>query len=61
MHKSILDHKKVLAVDDERDILSVLEEEIKSSCPDCAVDRSIMISLFLTSWVFEVLIFWKLP
>jgi CheY-like chemotaxis protein len=40
MHKSILDHKKVLAVDDEQDILAVLEEEIKSSCPDCAVDMA---------------------
>lgn len=40
MHKSILDHKKVLAVDDERDVLAVLEEEIKSSCLDCAVDTA---------------------
>jgi CheY-like chemotaxis protein len=40
MHKSILDQKKVLAVDDEQDILTVLEEEIKSSCLDCTVDMA---------------------
>jgi CheY-like chemotaxis protein len=40
MSSSILDQKKILAVDDEQDILDVLEEEIKSSCSDCVFDRA---------------------
>jgi CheY-like chemotaxis protein len=40
MSNSILDQKKILAVDDEPDILDVLEEEIKSSCSDCVFDRA---------------------
>jgi CheY-like chemotaxis protein len=41
MSNSILDQKKILAVDDEQDILDVLEEEITSSCLDCVFDRAI--------------------
>jgi CheY-like chemotaxis protein len=40
MSSSILDQKKILAVDDEQDILDVLEAEITSSCSDCVVDRA---------------------
>ena len=40
MSSSILDQKKILAVDDEQDVLDVLEEEITSSCSDCVFDRA---------------------
>ncbi len=40
MSSFILDHKRILAVDDEEDILNVLEEEITSSCSGCVVDRA---------------------
>jgi CheY-like chemotaxis protein len=40
MSSSILDHKKILAVDDEQEILDVLEEEITSSCSDCVFDKA---------------------
>ena len=40
MSNSILDQKKILAVDDEQDVLSVLEEEITSSCSDCVFDKA---------------------
>ncbi len=40
MSKSILDNKKILAVDDEPDILEILKEEIESSCSGCVVDIS---------------------
>ena len=40
MSNSILDQKKILAVDDEQDVLDVLEEEITSSCSDCVFDRA---------------------
>lgn len=40
MAKSILDGKRILAVDDEPDVLEVLEEEILGSCPDCKFDKA---------------------
>ena len=35
MKSNILDGKSILAVDDESDVLSVLEEEIMDACPNC--------------------------
>ena len=40
MTESILDGKRILAVDDEQDVLAVLEEEILTSCPNCTVDKA---------------------
>ena len=40
MTKSILDGKKILAVDDEPDILDVLEEEILSVAPQCKIEKA---------------------
>lgn len=40
MNRSILDGKRILLVDDEPDVLSVLEEEIKMSCPGCKIDKA---------------------
>jgi DNA-binding NtrC family response regulator len=37
---SILDGKKILAVDDEPDVLSILETEIKEACPNCQFDKA---------------------
>ena len=39
MAKSLLDGKKILAVDDEPDVLEVLEEEINYACPNCPIDK----------------------
>jgi len=41
MKESILDGKKILAVDDEPDVLSVLEEEITTGCRNCKVDKAV--------------------
>lgn len=38
--KSILDGKRILAVDDEQDVLEVLEEEILEACPSCQIDKA---------------------
>jgi DNA-binding NtrC family response regulator len=38
--ESILNGKRILAVDDEPDVLDVLEDEIMEYCPDCQVDRA---------------------
>lgn len=39
MSRSVLDGKRILAVDDEPDVLSVLEEEIMDACPNCSFDK----------------------
>ncbi len=41
MPESILNGKKILAVDDELDVLSVLEEEIMETCPNCKFDKAV--------------------
>jgi DNA-binding NtrC family response regulator len=40
MTESILNHKKLLIVDDESDVLEVIEEEILQSCPDAKIDKA---------------------
>ncbi|HEX2965351.1 MAG TPA: response regulator [Syntrophorhabdaceae bacterium] len=37
---SVLDKKKILAVDDEPDILDVLEIEISAACTDCIIHKA---------------------
>jgi CheY-like chemotaxis protein len=41
MTKSILDGIRILAVDDEPDVLVVLEEEIAGACSNCRIDKAI--------------------
>jgi DNA-binding NtrC family response regulator len=40
MAASILNGKKILAVDDEPDVLHVLEMEIMDACPDCVFETA---------------------
>lgn len=40
MTESVLNGKKILAVDDEPDVLAVLEEEILDACPKCQFDKA---------------------
>jgi DNA-binding response OmpR family regulator len=40
MTASVLDGKKMLAVDDEPDVLAVLESEVKDSCASCQIDKA---------------------
>ncbi len=40
MKKSILNGKKILAVDDEPDVLTVLEEEISEAAPNCKYEKA---------------------
>ncbi len=41
MTESALKGKKILAVDDESDVLAELEDEILLACPDCAFEKAI--------------------
>ena len=40
MTESFLKGKTILAVDDEADVLTILEEEIKEACPNCIFDKT---------------------
>ena len=40
MAESILDGKRMLVVDDEPDVLSVVEEEIRMACMGCHLDKA---------------------
>jgi CheY-like chemotaxis protein len=40
MPQSILNGKRLLAVDDEPDVLMVVEEEIRHSCPDSTIEKA---------------------
>ena len=40
MAESFLNGKRILAVDDEPDVLEVLQEEILDTCPDCIFDKA---------------------
>ncbi len=40
MRESILKNKIILAVDDEPNVLTVLEKEIRAACPTCTFDKA---------------------
>jgi len=40
MKESILNHKKLLVVDDEPDVLAVVEQEILQHCADSQIDKA---------------------
>lgn len=59
MADSILNGKRVLAVDDEADVLTVLEEEIKDAAPKCQFDKAITYEEAvekMASWTYDVVI-----
>jgi DNA-binding response OmpR family regulator len=40
MPESILNHKRILIVDDESDVLTLVEQEILDCCPDSKIDKA---------------------
>jgi len=57
--KSILDDKRILAVDDEPDVLSLLEEEIMEACPTCIFDKATSHEQaveLMRSWTYDLVI-----
>ncbi len=59
MKESILNGKRILAVDDEPDVLTVLEEEILATCPNCQFDKAVSYSTgvnMLKSEAYDVVI-----
>ena len=59
MKESILSGKRILAVDDEPDVLEVLREEIVAACPNCQVDKATTFeqaSQMLGSYTYDLII-----
>ena len=59
MKESILNGKSILAVDDESDVLTVLEEEILGACPQCQFDKATTFeeaSQRLASYTYDIVI-----
>ena len=59
MNKSILNGKMILAVDDEPDVLTILEEEIKEACTNCTFDKAASYKEAterMASWTYELVI-----
>jgi CheY-like chemotaxis protein len=57
--KSILDGKLILAADDEPDVLTVLEEEIKEAYPNCVFDKTTTYKEAverMASWTYDLVI-----
>ncbi len=57
--KSILDGKRILAVDDEPDVLEVLKEEIMAAAPGCSIDTASTYDQaleLLISWSYDLAI-----
>ena len=59
MAESVLNNKRILAVDDEQDILEVLREEIEAAAPTCTLDTATSYEKaveLLTSWTYDLVI-----
>jgi CheY-like chemotaxis protein len=59
MAQSVLDNKRILAVDDEPDVLEVLKEEIMSAAPNCRFETATTFeqaSGLIASWSYDILI-----
>jgi DNA-binding response OmpR family regulator len=59
MAQSVLDNKRILAVDDEPDVLDVLQEEILFAAPKCFFERATTFEQateLLSSWSYDLLI-----
>ena len=59
MARSVLDGKRILAVDDEPDVLEVLKEEITAAAPACRFETATTFEQatgLLSSWSYDLLI-----
>ena len=59
MTESVLNGKRILAVDDEPDVLEVLKEEIMSAAPKCLFDTATTFEQateLMVSWSYDLII-----
>jgi len=58
MAESILNERRILAVDDEPDVLRILEEEIMAACPGCTFDKATtyeQANELIRAWTYELI------
>jgi len=59
MMESMLTGKRILAVDDESDVLELLQEEILEACPKCDFDKATSYERaveLMKSWTYDLVI-----
>jgi CheY-like chemotaxis protein len=59
MSEPLLKNQRLLAVDDEPDVLSVIEEEIHDACPQCKLDTATTYEEAvekMVSWTYDLVI-----
>ncbi len=59
MQESVLTGKRILAVDDERDVLDVLKEEIMTAAPGCTLETAVSYEEAvekMVSWTYDLVI-----
>ncbi len=57
--ESVLNQKRILAVDDEQDVLDVLKEEIMTAAPNCVLDTATTFeqaSMLFVAWSYDLAI-----
>jgi CheY-like chemotaxis protein len=58
--RSVLEGKRVLAVDDEQDVLAIIKDEIRSAAISCVVDTAVSYRdaiALMASWTYDLAIF----
>ena len=59
MEPKLLTNQRLLAVDDEPDVLTVIEEEISEACPKCVLDKATTYEEAvekMISWTYDLVI-----
>jgi CheY-like chemotaxis protein len=59
MTEAILSNQRILAVDDEPDVLALIEEEISEACPNCKLEKATTYEQaveLMISWTYDLVI-----
>jgi DNA-binding response OmpR family regulator len=59
MSESLLANRRILAVDDEADVLELIEEEISEACPNCNLETATTYEEaveLMISWTYDLVI-----
>ncbi|MBA4395634.1 MAG: response regulator, partial [Desulfobacca sp.] len=59
MTEGILSNQRILAVDDEPDVLALIDEEISVSCPNCKLEKATTYEEaveLMISWTYDLVI-----
>jgi DNA-binding response OmpR family regulator len=59
MNEKILSNQRILAVDDEPDVLAIIEEELSAACPGCHLEKATSYDQareLMISWTYDLVI-----